>query len=100
MIRIMTYGLRYADFAKQRELFALRNNGEIEIVEEMAYDPSEPEIFYRRFQPDDPPGITPDMVVVCSGTIEKARAHLAGYGNVRFEELSVLTKPHDEKIKE
>ena len=65
--RIITYGLRYSDFETQRELFALRNNGDIEIVAEIGYDPEDPEIFGKRMTLEAGLKYGYDGVVICGG---------------------------------
>lgn len=102
-IKIITYGLRYSDYAKQRDLFAMRNNGEIDIVAEIAYEPEDPEIFYKRRSVDEVLKCEYDMVVVCSGTIDEARENLRNIGfdaeTIRFEEISILTEAHFVEIR-
>ncbi len=102
-IKIITYGLRYWDYAKQRDLFAMRNNGEVEIVAEIAYEPADPEIFYKRMLVEEGLSCDHDMVVVCDGTIDEARDNIRSKGlsaeTVRFEEISILTEPHFARIR-
>lgn len=100
--KIITYGLRYSDFDKQRELFALRNNGDIEIIAEIAYEAGDKEIFFKRMPIPEGLACEYDLVIVCSGTIEEAREKLleSGFDDIRVEYMSVLTKPHYEKIKQ
>ena len=68
--KILTYGLRYSDFASQRELFALRANGDIEIVGELAYDPDDEEIFYCRRSVEESLKLDFDLIIVCEGNVE------------------------------
>ncbi|MBR1909614.1 MAG: class I SAM-dependent methyltransferase [Lachnospiraceae bacterium] len=99
--RIITYGLKYTDFDRQRDLFAMRDNGEIEIVAETGYDPSEPEIFYRRMPADEVLNMRHDMIIVCSGTKEAAAKELGlsvGTEEVLCD-ISVLTNPHFESFR-
>ena len=48
--KVITWGIRYSNYAVQRELFALRNNGCISIEAEAGYYESDPEIFFRRME--------------------------------------------------
>lgn len=102
--KIITYGLSYSDYAKQRDLFAMRNNGEIEIVAEIAHEPEDPEIFYKRMSDKDGLALDHDMVIVCSGTIDEARdkirKHYPDVDNIRFEVISILTEPHYARVRE
>lgn len=95
-VRIITYGLRYSDFETQRELFALRNNGDIEIVAEIGYDSEDPEIFGKRMTLEAGLECGYDGVVICGGDA----ADLKKLQGTRFLELSDLTVPHYEKIKQ
>lgn len=103
-IIIITYGLRYSDYGKQRNLFALRNNEEIEIVAEIAYEPEDQEIFYKRMSVEDGLACDHDMVIVCSGTVDEAREELRNKGfaveSLHLEDISVLTIPHFARIRE
>lgn len=103
-LKIITYGLRYSDYRKQRDLFALCNNGDIEIVAEIAYDPEDPEIFFRRMSIEDGLAAEYDMIIVCDGTIEEAKECLRDRGfdadTVSFEDISVLTEPHYVRIRD
>ena len=94
-VRIITYGLRYPDFETQRELFALRNNGDIEIVAEIGYDSENPEIFGKRMTLEAGLGCGYDCVVLCGGDV----ADLNKLEVTRLLEMSDLTVPHYEKIK-
>ena len=67
--KILTYGLRYADFAPQRELFALRDNGDIEIVGEIGYDPVDEEIFYCRKSFEEGLTLPYDKILVCGDSL-------------------------------
>ena len=102
--KIITYGLSYFDYAKQRDLFAMRNNGETEIVAEIAYEPEDPEIFYKRMPVKEGLTLDYDMVIVCSGTIDEARdeirKHYPDVDNIRFEDISILTEPHFARVRE
>lgn len=102
-IKIITYGLRYKDYAKQRDLFAMRNNGEIDIVTEIAYEPEDSEIFYKRKSVDEGLKCEYDMVIVCSGTIDEAREKIRNRGFntdvIRFEDISILTEPHYARVR-
>ncbi len=116
MKRIITYGLRYQDFATQRDLFALQADGEIEIVAEIAYDPEDPEIFSKRMSIPEGIASEHDGIIVCEGTPEEAlerirqayREKTPGndpaaeetLSDLRFKELSELTIPHYERIKQ
>lgn len=99
-MKIITYGLRYSDFDTQRELFALRNNGVIDIVGEIAYIPEDDEIFFKRMSMEDGAKCSADAVIVCGGTIEAAKEVLCkcGYENIRIEIVSVLTGPERERF--
>ncbi len=68
-LKILTYGLRYADFAPQRELFALRDNGDIEIIGEIGYDPADEEIFYCRKSFEEGLKLPYDMILVCGNSL-------------------------------
>ena len=72
MYRIITYGLRYADFGRQRELFSLRNNGNIEILGEVAFEAEDEEIFFCRMSLEEAVKISPDLVLVCETELEYA----------------------------
>lgn len=67
MKRIITWGIRYSDYDIQRELFAMRANGEVEIVAEVMYDPADEEIFYCRKPLDDALALDYDYIVVPGG---------------------------------
>ncbi len=102
--KIITYGLSYSDYDKQRDLFAMRNNEEIEIVAEIAYKPEDPEIFYKRMPVKEGLALDHDMVIVGSGTMDEAgdeiRKHYPDVDNIRFEDISILTEPHYARVRE
>ena len=102
-IKIITYGLRYSDYAKQRDLFAMRNNGEIDIMAEIAYEPEDLDIFYKRRSVDEGLKCIYDMIIVCSGTIDEARENIRNSGFnadvIRFEDISILTEPHYARVR-
>nr|MCR5733609.1 hypothetical protein [Lachnospiraceae bacterium] len=97
--KIVTYGLRYSDYAKQRDLFALRNNGDIEIIAETGFNAEDPEIFFKRMTLDEALACAPDMIIDCSGRPEESSAAFRDRG-IKPEDISVLTGDHYEKIKE
>ena len=102
-IKIITYGLRYSDYAKQRDLFAMRNNGEIDIMAEIAYETEDSEIFYKRRSVDEGLKCEYDMIIVCTGTLDEAREDIKGRGynveKIRFEYIPILTEPHFARIR-
>lgn len=102
-IKIITYGLRYSDYAKQRDLFAMRNNGEIDIMAEIAYETEDPEIFYKRRSIDEGLKCEYDKIIVCTGTLDEAREDIKGRGynveKIRFEYIPILTEPHFARIR-
>ncbi len=101
--KIITYGLRYSDYDRQRELFALRNNGDIEIVAEVAYEPEDKEIFFRRMSISEGLECEHDAIVVCGDSIEEASRKIANSaadtdGTV-IEDVSDLAKSHFDIMK-
>lgn len=100
--KVITYGIRFEDFDIQRNLFALRNNGDIEIVAELGYAPSDQEIFFCRKEFKDGIGLDHDLIIVQ----ERDRASLLNElseNGLRQEEsliydISYLTNPHFEEI--
>ena len=108
--KIITYGLRYKDFGRQRNLFALRNNGEIEIVAEIAFDSSDEEIFFKRKDITEGLAMPHDYLVVCGfgettgeNALEAVKKWLSDNGHsdevLRAIDISFLTGPHFERIK-
>ncbi|WP_034445667.1 class I SAM-dependent methyltransferase [Butyrivibrio sp. AE2032] len=94
--KVVTFGLRYKDFSRQRNLFALRNNSEIEIVAEIAYDDSDEEIFFKRTSIEEGLAIPHDYVIVCGpgpsmvkGSVEEVAQWLSDNGF--SEEVSKVT---------
>jgi predicted O-methyltransferase YrrM len=108
--KIITYGLRYKDFGRQRNLFALRNNGDIEITCEVAFDSADEEIFFKRKDISEGLKTPHDYLVVCGlgdaageNMLEAVKKWLSdnGYsGEVeKVIDISFLTNPHFEQIK-
>jgi len=108
--KVITYGLRYKDFGRQRNLFALRNNGEIEIVAEIAFDSSDDEIFFKRKDISEGLKMSHDYLVVCGfgeatgeNALEAVKKWLSDNGHsdevLRVIDISFLTEPHFERIK-
>lgn len=89
-IRVITCGLRYADYGPQRELFALRNNGDIEIVAEIGYDLADPEIFGKRMTVEEALACAYDGIVVCGDGVAPEGAKVL--------DLAELTAPHYAQI--
>lgn len=100
--KVITYGLNYSDYDRQRELFALRNNGEIDIVAEIGYEPGDDEIFYKRMPSAQALSSDYDVIAVCSGTIQDALSDINSEGFEVDEsgilDISSLTIGHREKI--
>ena len=103
MNKVITWGLRYSDYARQRELFALRNNGDIEIIAEISYEQQDEEIFYLRSGIEDALKADFDLIIVCNGDMEGVRAQLTALGNEAAAEKAVLLEefvpPFHEAVK-
>lgn len=101
MRKIATWGLRYSDYRRSRGLFALRNNGDLEIICELAYDPADDEIFYKRWVASKGTCSGFDTLVICDDeeSDEAARSFLEendlteSVELVRYDEL--LTTHYD-----
>ena len=94
MYRIVTYGLRYADFARQRELFALRDNGDIEIIGELGYDPVDEEIFYCRKSMQEGLNLPYDKILVCGDSLRPITDSFPANTWNKTELLDDFVKPY------
>ncbi|MCR4674759.1 MAG: hypothetical protein K5675_07100, partial [Lachnospiraceae bacterium] len=65
MKKIITCGLRYSDFARQRDLFALRNNKDVEIVGEILFEANDEEIFFCRKTVEEALDNSFDFIMLC-----------------------------------
>ena len=80
MKRIITWGLSYSDYDSQRELFSLIADGDVEVVAEVKFIPSEEEIFGRRSSVEDAFNQPHDMVVYFGVDEADVRAELEKLG--------------------
>lgn len=100
--RIITYGVRFKDFDIQRDLFALRNNGDIEIVAELGFDEGDQEIFYLRKDFEEVIALEHDYIVVQERDREALIKLLHEKGlwgeHSKVIDMSFLTLPHFDAI--
>ena len=96
-LKILTFGLRYADFVPQRELFALRDNGDIEIIGEIGYDPADEEIFYCRKSFEEGLKLPYDKILVCGDSLRPVIDSFPADIWSKVELLDDFVKPYHEE---
>ena len=96
--KVITYGIRFKDFDIQRNLFALRNNGDIEIVAEFGYAAEDQEVFFLRKNFEEGIALEHDYIVVQERDRQALNNELAEKGHwdesSKVIDISYLLVPH------